>query len=56
MSNDWVLFRNEHNPTIELKNRYNNWYQVLYRADGTIKYSKVNVSFGVAEYYFDYSF
>lgn len=55
-SNHWELFSNDKNPLIEMVYRYNKWCKVYEKKDGSKYYDKVNVSFGVAEYYYDYSF
>lgn len=52
MSNNWKLIKNENNPVKEMKFRYNKWNWVY----GENKYSATNVSFGIAEYYYDYEF
>ena len=56
MSNHWILKSNEFNREIEMVYRYNHWSKVWTRTGGQKYYEKVNVSFGVAEYYYDYSF
>ena len=57
-SNDWELTSNPNGRTMELGMRGNKWYN-LYRDRDTKKiyhWEKVNVSFGYADYYYDYSF
>ena len=56
MSNNWILTSNKNNRVEEMVYRYNHWCFVYNRLDGTKYYEKVNVSFGVAEYYYDYEF
>lgn len=56
MSNEWDLYSNPDNKLYELKFRYGKWKVVSQLKDGSIYYSDINISFGVAEYYFDYSF
>ena len=56
MSNTWRLESNPEKPEQEVKYRYNSWYKVYHSAEGKIYYSKVNLSFGIAEKYFDYEF
>lgn len=56
MSNEWELISNPNNPVHELKFRYNHWYWVHTNRDGKKIYEKANVSFGVADYYYDYEF
>lgn len=55
MDNNWELFSNENNSIQELVYRYNHWNWVIRTGPKTF-YRKTNVSFGVAEYYYDYSF
>ncbi len=55
MSNTWELKSNENNPVIELKKRYGYWNWVEKNGCKTV-YRRTNVSFGVAEYYYDYEF
>ena len=57
MSNTWALFSDPNNPEIEIKFRYNYWYQVLGKdKTGKTRYERMNLSFGRAEKYYDYSF
>ena len=56
MSNNWELISNPNNPEIELKFRYNSWYEVIHNKLGGKTYQKRNFSFGKAEYYYDYEF
>lgn len=85
MSNNWELFSEPENPTMDLVKRGNYWYSVLtvtadmidrdltpeeqinlalngfdpeiIRAKGKqSKYTRRNISFGVAEHYYDYEF
>ena len=56
-SNNWELFSDETQNVIELKYRYNHWYVVNRdKITGLVKYYRKNVSFGIAEECFDYSF
>lgn len=55
-SNNWILISNPDNYSGELVYRYNAWYWKYKRLNGETYYSKANVSFGVADYYYDYSF
>lgn len=57
-SNCWELHSNPENRTMELAKRGERWYKV-FRDTITNKISswtKINVTFGKAEYYYDYSF
>lgn len=57
-SNDWELTSNPKGRTMELAMRKNKWYNI-FRDKLTKKiyhWEKVNVSFGYADYYYDYSF
>jgi len=56
MSNNWKLISNLNNCSRELVYRYNSWYWKMKSLTGKVIYSKANVSFGVADYYFDYEF
>lgn len=56
MSNEWDLYSNVNNNTYELKFRYGKWKRVDKMKDGSIYYGDINISFGVAEYYYDYEF
>ena len=56
MSNNWKLISNPENNSRELVYRYNHWYWKLRNYNNKYFYSKANVSFGVADYYFDYEF
>ena len=56
MSNTWELISNPNNPDLELRFRYGHWYQVLKSLTGKTVFSKMNVSFGIAEKYYDYEF
>ena len=56
-SNDWELSSNENNRTKELIRPKKYWYEVWRDNEGNIiGKDKVNVSFGHADYYYDYSF
>ena len=56
-SNDWELTSNPDNRTMELAMRKNRWYVVYRDSDNHIyHWEKINVSFGRADYYYDYSF
>lgn len=55
MSNNWAIISNPENPEIEIKFVWHHWRKVLKnRKTGKISYSKMNLSFGVAEKYYDY--
>lgn len=83
MSNNWELYSDNTNPTMDMVKRGNYWYRAVTATaemlNGDIetrlwlatngfnpdtlktkgkqtKYFKMNVSFGVAEYYYDYEF
>ena len=56
MDNDWELFSDKKNLPKHLVYRYNAWYWQYKVALNKEKYSKANIGFGVAEYYYDYSF
>lgn len=55
-SNDWELISNPENRTKEMNKRGKYWYEVHSYADGTKHYERKHVSFGVADYYYDYEF
>ena len=52
-SNEWELYSDKSNPTMELVKRGKYWYRVY--CEGQMR-ERVNVSFGVADYYYDYEF
>lgn len=57
MSNNWDLISNPNNIEIEVKFRYKNWHKVFRDEKGKITgYRKMNLSFGRADYYYDYEF
>ena len=57
MSNNWAIISNPENPEIEIKFVWHHWRKVLKnRKTEKISYSKMNLSFGVAEKYYDYEF
>ena len=42
--------------TIVLRFRYNSWWKQQYDRDNNVVYSKINISFGHMEEYYDFSF
>ena len=58
MSNNWELYSDDDNKHLEhLVYRYNHWYKkYLNPFTNKSTYHKVNVTFGYAEYYYDYEF
>ena len=56
MSNEWEFISDPSKPELEIKYRYNHWYRVLKYMTGKITYSKMNLSFGIAEKYYGYEF
>ena len=56
MSNNWTLFSNENNPEIEMVYRYNKWNFAYKNVEDKLIYRHANVTFGYADYYYDYSF
>ena len=54
MSNEWEFINDPSKPEVEIKYRYNHWYRVLKDRTGKITYSKMNLSFGIAEKYYCY--
>ena len=59
-SNDWEVFPDDERPVQAMQKRGNYWYFVNEYKDEDGKtrraYHRANVSFGVARYYYDYSF
>ena len=56
-SNEWELSSNPNNPIKELAMRKNRWYEIYRDKDNHIyHWEKINISFGRADYYYDYSF
>lgn len=58
-SNEWELVSNEENIEREMANRNGKWYFVRNWSEygkNHKQYIRANVSFGVAEYYYDYEF
>lgn len=55
MSNEWELVSNPNNPIKELKKMDGAWNWVVQTGYGKT-YTKANISFGIAEYYYDYEF
>lgn len=57
MSNNWEVFSDVSMPTCNYVYRYGHWYEkYISRTTKKPYYSKVNISFGYADYYYDYSF
>lgn len=56
-SNDWELSSNPNSRTKEMAMRKNRWYEIFRDKDGKIyHWERMRVSFGHADYYYDYSF
>ena len=57
-SNEWELTSNPNSRTMELAQRSNGkWYNIYRDRDNHIyHWEKINVSFGHADYYYDYEF
>ena len=59
-SNEWELSSNPNNEIKLMAKRGNKWYFLRKWLDADLKqhinYERANVSFGVAEYYYDYEF
>ena len=55
-SNEWELISNPKHSEVLLNKRGNYWYKVYVGSDGKKTYCRTNVSFGRAEYYYDYEF
>lgn len=54
MSNEWSLISNPNKPERELKFLWGAWREVYKDKTGKTKYYKINISFGIAEKYYDY--
>ena len=55
-SNNWELYSDKNNRTIEVIFRYNNWYEKYVDFVGKVCYDKIKLVFGKADYYYDYEF
>ena len=56
-SNNWELYQDETNQVQHLVYRYNRWYKKYVNGlTGKTKYSQASITFGYAEYYYDYEF
>ena len=55
-SNNWRLYQDKRNPIKHLVYRYNYWYEEYETFTGKKGYNKINVTFGYADYYYDYEF
>ena len=54
MSNEWELISDTSKPEVEVKYRYNHWYRVHRDNAGRVAYTRMNLSFGIAEKYYCY--